>query len=177
MLFFTRFSMTRIHTKHLIAALAALSMASTAFAQYIWLNERGVKQYSDMPPPASVPQSRILKQPGGISPATAQKDAAVAETVENSPEKDKAPMTIAEKNADFQKRRAEQAEKEKKAQEQAKDAAAKAKNCERASEYHQVLASRQRVVRTDKNGERSFMTDEQRERELREAKSILEGCR
>ena len=36
-------------------------------AQYVWLNDKGVKQYSDMPPPAAVPNQRILKSPG---PAT-----------------------------------------------------------------------------------------------------------
>lgn len=169
--------MTRVHVKHIIAALAALTLASTACAQYIWLNERGVKQYSDMPPPASVPQSRILKQPGGASPTAAQTNAAATETAEKSPEKDKAPMTIAERNADFQKRKAEQAAKEKKAEEQAKEAAAKAKNCEQASEYHRVLASGERIARADRNGERSFMTDEQREQELKEAKRLLDNCK
>lgn len=169
--------MTQVHVKHLIAALAALSLTSTAFAQYVWLNEKGVKQYSDMPPPASVPQSRILKQPGGVTPAAAQTNATATEAAENSAGKDKAPMTTAEKNADFQKRRAEQAAKEKKAEEQAKEAAAKAKNCERATEYHRVLNSGERIARADRNGERSFMTDEQREHELKEAKRVLDDCK
>lgn len=86
-------------------------------------------------------------------------------------------MTVAERNADFQKRRAEQAAKEKKAEEQAKEAAAKAKNCERASEYHRVLASGERIARADRNGERSFMTDEQREQELKDAKRVLDDCK
>lgn len=156
--------------KHVAAALAALSFASAAFAQYVWLDDRGVKQYSDMPPPASVPQKRILKQPGG-APAPA------SESAQNAPSAEKAPMTLAERNAEFQKRRAEQAEKEKKAEEQQRAAADKARNCERAGEYRRMLESGERIAHRDGNGERSFLTDEQRAQELNETRTIMRDCK
>jgi type IV secretory pathway VirB10-like protein len=153
-------------------------LADGAFAQYVWLDEKGVKQFSDMPPPASVPAKRILKQPGG----TAVK--AVPEASDQAPDASakpaaapKEPLTAAEQNAEFRKRRAEQAEKEKKTAEQAKLAAAKATNCERTRAYQGSLASGERISRTDANGERVYMSDEQREREMQEAQRMLADCK
>jgi hypothetical protein len=175
--------MKRACLNRIAAALAALSLTSAAFAQYMWVDERGVKQFSDRPPPSSVPANRILKQPGGA----ARSDAAATTPAASAGEppasqnataaKDKAPMTTAEKNADFQKRRAEQAEKDKKAEEQARLASEKTKNCERAGAYRRVLESGERVANTDRNGERHYLTDDQRAREIDESKRILQDCK
>lgn len=159
--------------------LATLAVSSAAFAQYVWLDERGVKQYSDMPPPASVPQKRILKAPGSSSRAVASTSAESAAPATQGEEtaKDKTPLTTAEKNADFNKRRAEQAEKEKKAAEEAQRVAENAKRCEQARSYQRALQSGTRIARTDNNGERSFLSDEQRASEAREAQRILDACK
>jgi hypothetical protein len=152
----------------------AFGMSAAAMAQYVWMDENGVRQYSDRPPPASIPASRIVKQPGSYTPPApaaaeaAQKASAVAAS---------APMTTAEKNADFQRRRAEQAEKEKKAADEAKLAADRKKNCERARDYQRLLDSGARITRTGTNGEREFLTDEQRAQESRDARQALEGCK
>ena len=128
--------------------------------------------YSDMPPPPSIPRNRILKQPDGTPLAVQQKS-----TKEKSPASSKADPTIAEKNAEFRKRKAEQAEKEKKASEEAARAAENAKNCERAREYQQTLDSGERIVRTDKAGERSYLSDEQRAQESRDNRRVLADCK
>jgi hypothetical protein len=158
-------------TRKQLAFLAALLVSTTAFAQYVWLDERGGKQYSDRPPPSSVPASRILKQPGGVRP-----DAAPAAESQPAPATTTA-SSIAEQNAEFRKRKTEQAEKDKKAADEAKAATDKSKNCERAREYQHSLESGVRIARTDAAGERSFLTDEQRERELRETRRILNDCK
>ena len=161
--------MKRIHFRHLAVvatALTTLSIATTAFAQYAWVDERGIKQYSDMPPPPSVPESRILKKRG--SSATSPAVSATPATTE---------LSLAEKDAEFRKRRIEQAEKQKKETEQATRSAEKAKHCERAREYNRVLESGERIARTDKNGERSFLTDDQRAQELRESRRALDDCK
>lgn len=166
--------MKRTHIRQLtgaIAAFATLSLSVTAFAQYAWIDDKGTRQYSDMPPPASVPADRILKAPRGSVIAPAAPDAPATAAAP------KAEMSVAEKEADYRKRRAEQAEKEKKAAEEARLAAEKSKNCERARDYHRALESGERLARTDKNGERSFLTDEQRERELRETRRVLDDCK
>jgi hypothetical protein len=163
--------------RRIAAAFAVLVASSTApaFAEYVWLDNTGVKQYSDMPPPSSVPPERILKQPGGIPhPADSHSTAAQMDTPETAK---KAPPTIAEQNAEFRKRRAEREEQEKKAAEQARIAADKAKNCERARVYHSTLASGQRVVTTGQDGERSYLSDDQRARELRDVTDMLKDCR
>lgn len=170
--------MKHFQLKHLLTAAAAimtLHLPGTAFAQYVWLDERGTKQFSDMPPPPSVPANRILKQPGArTAPATGQ-DSATSQEIPTPVAK--AELSTAEKNAEYRKRKAEQAEKEKKAAEEAKLAADKSKNCERAKDYQRTLEAGERISRTDKNGERSYLTDEQRAQELRDARRALEDCK
>ncbi|OWW22170.1 DUF4124 domain-containing protein [Noviherbaspirillum denitrificans] len=153
------------------AAVAALLLPVAASAQYIWLDEKGSRHYSDMPPPPSVPSNRILKQPG--APASAQQNPADEKPANAA----KTAPTLAEQNAEFRKRRADQAEKEKKAADEAARAADKAKNCERAHDFQRLLDSGERIARTDKNGERTFLTDEQRARESRENRQTLADCK
>jgi hypothetical protein len=174
---FPGISMKRIRVMHIAAALAAATLTSMAFGQYVWIDERGVRQYSDMPPPASVPGSRILKQPGAATAPTTGSDVASANAISTTEPTAKSPMTTAERNADFQKRKAELAEKERKAAEAQKLAIDKTRNCERGREYQRSLESGGRIARADKNGERSFMTDEQRSRELADTKRALENCK
>lgn len=167
------------------AAVAALSLSASAFAQYIWLNDKGVKQYSDMPPPASVPNNRIVKAPGVAMRAAsaAQPDGVAIGTSENgtasatAADKAKSPMTTAEKNMDFQKRKIEQAEKDKKTAEEKQLAADKSKNCDRAREYQKALDSGQRIAHTDINGERTYMSDAQRAQETKDTRRILGDCK
>lgn len=163
-----------------IATFAALTFTCAAFGQYIWVDENGVKQFSDMAPPASVPDSRILKAP----PRTLSKPASASAAAEGTEKlaaqaapEGKAPATIAEKNVDFAKRKAEQAEKEKKAADEAARIAANAKNCERAREYQAMLDSGRRISRVDKSGQPYDMTDQQRNEEVRNTKKILGECK
>jgi hypothetical protein len=153
-------------------------LANGALAQYVWLDEKGVKQFSDMPPPAGVPANRSLKQPGG---ATVKAGPTASDEAPDASAKPaaapKAPPTAAEQNAEFRKRRAEQAEKDKKAADLAKQDAAKAVNCERTRAYQRNLESGERISHTDANGERVYMSDEQRERELHEASRMLADCK
>ena len=57
----SNFSRTR--TLRWLAGGALLLCTSLSHAQWVWLDEKGLKQFSDRPPPNSVPQKRILKQP------------------------------------------------------------------------------------------------------------------
>jgi len=157
-------------------------IASLAWAQYVWLNSKGDKEYSDMPPPLSVPQHRILKEPNRTTNLTNTterqsdgKDTSPSNDVAAS--KPKLPPTIAEKNADFQKRKLEQAEKEKLATDKAKAEADKAKNCERARAYQRNLSGGIPITSTDKNGERYYLNEAQIDQERRENKRTLEDCK
>lgn len=159
----------------LAVALVLSISANVALAQYIWLDSKGVKQYSDMPPPASVPNNKILKSPGSAMRAAPEKSS-------DEPEKDaemtkKAPPTLADKNVDFQKRRIAQAEKDKEAEQKSQQAADRKKNCERTTAYNRVLESGQRVSRMDPSGERVYLSDEERQSEIRESRRALNDCK
>jgi hypothetical protein len=169
-----------------ISCVAAMFAAANASAQYVWINEKGVKQYSDMPPPASVPSNKILKHPGGIpAPSSSSSSASSGTQSEQASgdnddavaQKPRQPLTTAEKNAEFQKRKMEQAENEKKAAEQQRQAAERAKNCERAQTYQRSLESGERLARADKNGERYYLSDQQRSQEAQENKRFLDSCK
>lgn len=160
-----------------ITVCATLFACGSAYGQYAWTDENGRKQYSDRPPPASVPQSRILKEPGGTKKAPPVPPLAAPTPAPPADVSTPGPVTAADRNAEFNKRRIERAEKEKKATEQEQQNAERKRNCDRAREYQRGLENGDRLVRTDKNGERSFLTDEQRERELKETKRILEDCK
>lgn len=171
-------------TKNVFAALVLTFATSAAFAQFVWIDANGTKQYSDRPPPASIPKNKILKEPS-LELRNGGQSAGQAEAVTGAaPEKGapnvkpaKGPATTAEKNADFVKRKSDQAEADKKAADEAKEAADKSKNCERAQAYNRSLQSGERIATTDKNGEKAFLSDEKRGQEVRETKRVMEGCK
>ena len=160
-------------------------VAGSAFAQFVWIDATGIRQYSDQPPPASVPKNRILKEPGAelrnSKPAVTDAEAVVAGAATKDAAKDpaaaKGPQTTVEKNADFIKRKSDQAEKDKKSAEAAKDASDKAKNCDRAQAYGRSLESGERIASTDKNGEKVYLTDEKRAQDVRDTKRVLDSCK
>ena len=157
------------------------TLATPALAQYVWTDAKGSKQYSDMPPPSSVPNSHILKRPGTTAVGGIATRAPVDDDGSTAPGelavKTGAPMTVAERNADYQKRKIEQAEKEKKQAEAARVAAEKNANCEKIQNYNRTLEDGMRISRVDKDGERAFLTDEQREAEIRKNQRALKDCK
>jgi hypothetical protein len=140
--------------------------ALPALAQHVWLDEEGVKQYSDQPPPAGTPASRILQTPGSRPAASA-----------TAPAPAPSGPTLAQRNADFEKRRTERAEREQKENEQAAMEKEKKSNCEQARAYGRALANGGRIARTDANGERGYLTDAQRAEETARVQRTLEQCR
>lgn len=155
------------------AALLLSLLCNLSFAQWIWIDDKGSKQFSDLPPPASVPKNKILKSPGKIaSPPEAETNASASNT-----DKLQKPVTTASKNEDFLKRRAEQQEKEKKLAAEQQLNAEKAKNCDRARTYKQSLESGVRIANVDKNGERNYLDDAKRAQELADVNKALADCK
>src|SRR5471030_2362506 len=76
----------------LLAGGALLALSAQALAQYIWLDEKGIKHLSDRPPPPSVPDQRILKAPGKplfdpyAPPPAADSDASSASASDAKPD-------------------------------------------------------------------------------------------
>jgi type IV secretory pathway VirB10-like protein len=160
-------------------ALGCVLMACSALAhaQYVWLDEKGSKQFSDRPPPSSVPAKRILKAPGAAPHVNVSVSAPADAADENAPAKEKkAAPTLAERNADFRKRQTEQAEQEHKSDDDARRKADLASNCKGARHNQQTLASGVRIGVAGKDGERAYMSDEERAQQTKNVKRILEDC-
>lgn len=158
----------------LLAGLAALALP--AHAQYVWIDAKGMKQFSDRPPEASVPEKNILKSPGKAAPPT-QDDGTMTATEEDSAKaKPKGPPTLGERNADFDKRRAEAAEKDKKTAEEAKRKSDQAANCQAARANQDALKSGMRLRTVDANGKQGIMTDAERAERSQKASANLANC-
>lgn len=155
--------------------LAALLLACPlALAQYVWLDDKGIKQFSDRPPPPGVPEKRILKAPGKPrfnpnAPAEAEPSAEAAAA--------KPAPTLAERNADFNKRKSEAAEAEKQAAANAQRKADEAANCDAARQNQRALDQGLRLSTYDKNGERGYMNDQQREELRKNTQKVLADCK
>ena len=145
----------------------ALSLASLlAHAQYSWIDEKGSRVFSDLPPPAGTPASRILKSPGGLAPA-APLPAAAAEAVPDWK------LRV----EDYRQRNAARATEEL----TERVAAAKrrdehAAECEWARGAMTQLDRSRRLEWTNKQGKREFMSDEDRAGERQRAQKILSSC-
>ncbi|MEB0139473.1 MULTISPECIES: DUF4124 domain-containing protein [unclassified Undibacterium] len=148
----------------LFSVLFMLSCAN-ASAQYVWVDEKGVKQFTDTPPPASIASKKILKN---------QSNSLASKAAE--PEAKPTPATLSSRNEDYNKRRVEQAEKDRKAAADQQLADNKKQNCERARSYQQSLDGGSRIVRTDKNGQRNFLDDAERQKESEAVKKHLADC-
>ncbi|NRR31715.1 DUF4124 domain-containing protein [Oxalobacteraceae bacterium] len=169
--------------RRLAAAAALLALTAPAMAQYVWVDEKGIKQFSDRPPPPSTPFGRILKAPGKdkFDPAAASAPPPAADQDGDGPEKPepklKAPPTIAERNADFNKRKAEAAKAAEKSGEEAARKADLASNCEGARSNLRALEAGGRMSTVDKNGERGIMDDAARAEAIKKNKAALSSCK
>ena len=176
--------MNQILRARLLAAgalLALLGLSTLAQAQYMWIDEKGIKQFSDRAPPASVPLKNILKAPrGAASAATMQADtdaAASGETPEAAKPKLAAAPSVADRNADYRKRAKDNLEREQKEKDEQRAKADQSDNCERARSAKQAVDSGARIGIQDKNGERGFMSDDQRMIESKKIDQVLAGCK
>jgi type IV secretory pathway VirB10-like protein len=164
----------------LAGAAALLLTTCLAQAQYVWVDDKGVRHFSDQPPPASTPASKILKAPGkpSVSELLQEKPA------EPAPEKAAAASsqqahqpTLAERDAQYRKREQERARSEAKEAEEARHKKAQAENCDSARRYKALLDTGIRVADADEHGERRFISDEERAQRVAKANKVIEGCR
>ncbi|MCA1855490.1 DUF4124 domain-containing protein [Massilia oculi] len=153
-----------------LALLCALLLgAGGAQAQYSWIDAKGTRHFSDQPPPPSTPPQRILKMPARPAPGPAPTSAAAPAHAKPAP-------TLAEREADYVQRARQREEQEKKRAEEAARQRALLENCERAREVQAQAESGIRVAKVDANGERRFVTDQERAEELARARRMLAQC-
>ncbi|MBB3221311.1 DUF4124 domain-containing protein [Pseudoduganella umbonata] len=166
------------HRQWILGALLAAGCAA-AQAQWVWKDANNVRHLSDQPPPPSVPASRILKAPRGQMPDLRKElaeqptsaNASVAIPAPAAPAR--TPLSTAERNAEFNKRRAEGAQQAEQAAAQARNKAATAAACDGARSNLRVLESGIRIAAADRNGERVFLDDAQKAEQVRRNRDAL----
>jgi hypothetical protein len=145
-------------------ALALLIAAVPAHAQLLkCVGKDGKVEYAARCPDGTREQQTGIKSaPGGP----------VSSTKSNQP-------SVAEREADFRKRRAEAAEAQDKQQKEEAQKAQMQRACADAKNYLAGLESGARIARTDpKTGERVFLEDAQRAAELANARqSVQANCK
>jgi hypothetical protein len=178
----------------LACATITVLCAQLATAQFIWINERGIKQYSDKPPPSNTPKDKIIK--GMQAPALASKnsntnsnnnDASSTPNVNANVNQDTSKVTetprqlmqkkIAAQEEEFSKYKKAREEEEKKEQEEKEQKLEKEKSCSRALSYKQSLEMAGPITTFNKKGEKEILSDEARKKDLEEAQKILSECK
>lgn len=169
--------------KKVLIMFAALAFAAVAQAQnYKWVDKDGKVRYGDTPPPGV--KATPLKGPAAPPPPppAAAKDAKGAPDAKDGKDakaaaKPAGPMSAKDQEADFRKRQAEQKKAAEKAAKAEQEAAVKRQNCEVARSRLRDLEGGVRIAQTNEKGERVFMDDDQRAREIAASrKSVAEWC-
>lgn len=164
----------------LLGATLLFLAAQLAHAQYVWIDANGTRQYSDRPPPPSTPPHKILKAPGRLATAPtpeASIDAAAPVAPAAKPAVPKGPPTLVEREQAFRERAKERAEQERKEATEAERRRELAERCEAARDAQAQLASGIRIARFDKDGERSYMSDEEKAAKAAQVNRVLKDCR
>jgi len=142
--------------------IAALAFSAAASAQmYKWVEKDGKVRYGDTPP-AGVDATPMKAPSAGAAPAAPEgkKDTPL------SPE------------AAFRKRQQERQEQEQKAAKEREFGEQKRANCERSQAGLRQLQSGQRISTVNASGERVYIDDGERTREIdRAQKAVSEWCK
>ena len=160
--------------------------ATTASAQWQWMDKDGRKVFSDRSPPAEIQEKDILKRPPGASRAAAaavaaalSTDAAVAKpaSAASSPASKASAPKLSGKDAELEakKKKADEEEAAKKKAEEEKVAKTKADNCERAKTGLATLQSGVRMSSVNAKGEREIFDDAKRASEVKRAQETIDA--
>lgn len=153
---------------------ALLMFASLGHAQYSWIDAKGTRQFSDRPPPASIPAKNVLKAPRAAATTTVAVDASAAPTTTIVAVK-MPPKSLADREADYRKRQADKAESDKKAEGEAEHAKNKLAACAAARLAKAQIDTGAGLRDTD--AERSWLNDKQiAERKAEANKTIDKHC-
>lgn len=172
-----------------VACTLLCTQVQAAGAQWVWKNAKGSKVYSDTPPPASVPKSRIIKSPRQAAVAGQKRrsklankpvglvDAKVARgevedastEVEGSNEKGektaKNSMSELDKKLEAKRKKKEAKEKAQKQAEEEKIAeerrARQEKNCKRIEQAKRNLRSGSRISAVGEDGEKRYLSQDE----------------
>jgi hypothetical protein len=150
-----------------LCAAAGLSQAQIK----CWTDASGKRACGDTPPPgAKVSTVRVDSGSAAPPPPTAAKGGAK----DAAKDAKKGPMTPAEQDQDFRKRRQEAEKAQAKADAERQDKAARNEGCERTREYLRTLESGQRIARTNPSGERYYLDEAATAREVEKAREAMQ---
>ena len=154
-----------------LAALAAVQQPAQSATQWKWLKADGrCCEYSDRPPPASVPEKDILQRPAAVKRAAAAPGSAASAAAASA----SAPPKAIDPELEARRRKEQESREAGKKAEEEKEAKARAENCERAREYQRTLDSGMKIARTNQKGEREFLDDQQRSAENERNRKLLD---
>lgn len=151
-----------------LVACAALLIVMPAQAQWKWRDAQGRVQYSDRPPPTSVPDKDVLAKPSrqaALPPTPPLAASAVSAAASSVPVRD-TQLEARKRQTEVEEQARNRAEEEKLAK-QRKD------NCERAREYARTIESGMRIARVNAQGEREILDDTQRAQEQAKAREVM----
>ncbi|MFL6658361.1 MAG: hypothetical protein ACJ8GW_09835 [Massilia sp.] len=152
---------------------ALLLLSNLASAQFVWIDEKGVKQFSDQAPPASIPMKNVLKAPNRSSfavgePSPAAEPAAASASATASAD---APKPV-DREAEFRKRQKAKADAEAKAEEATTKASQKQARCAAGRAKNDQLATGKRL----RSADGSFMDDATRSAQQADASKAMADC-
>lgn len=154
-----------------LLAFACLA-ASTAFAQWQWIDKSGRKVFSDQPPPADVPDSKIIRRAGARAADPAPEPVAATSAPKASAAS--APkLSGKDKELEEKKKQVAAKEAEKKKAQDEEAAKAAEDRCDRAKRAKATLDSGIRLSTTNAKGEREFLDDNARAAEMKRADATI----
>jgi len=154
----------------LTAALCAAIVSMPAAAQWKWRDRTGVIQYSDVPPPASVPEADILQRPA----PTAQRRVTAPANAGSAASAVLPAPKAGDPELEARRKKAEDDEAAKRKTEEDKIARQKLDNCTRARAYLKDLDEGLRIRRTNpKTGEVEYLDDKARAEEAQRARGVV----
>lgn len=150
----------------LLGILLAASAAASA-QLYRWVDKDGRVHYTATPPPPGATKSRTIETRS--APPAAGGESAAKDDAR------KGPLTPAEQEQAFRKRQLEAQKAAEKAALEGQQEETRLANCRRAREALATLESGQRVARTDPQGERYYLDDAARAREVDAARQSVQN--
>jgi len=136
---------------------------------YSWTDEQGRRQISDRPPEGTVKDLKVkgTRANGPAAPSTSTSTSTPAPAKGD----ERKGQTLNEKALDFNKRQLEREENRVKQEKAEAEARERAQRCDQAQAYVRNLQAGGRATRLDpKTGERLFLDEKEREREIVDAR-------
>jgi hypothetical protein len=169
--------MTKYRFLLLSALLLSVTSVSVLAEIYKWKDKDGVMRYTDTPPPSGTKSYQTLGKKASKPPQTSTPESEAAQSVTNDmskvpPRSDEAsPEALAEK-----RRQLAETEKRNKAEKEAEQKR-RALNCNAAKANLQAYGQGGRIYKTNPQGEREYLGDEDLKAGLEQAqREINENC-